>query len=101
VRLLPPLEPAAVLDFVTFEDHVEGVRRSIDRATGVPDAWYDAPTFYFTNPYAMIGPYDDVPVPPGAGVLDFELEVAVVVGREGRDLSAAHARDHIAGGGRR
>ncbi|MDX6350990.1 MAG: hypothetical protein QOF84_5780 [Streptomyces sp.] len=97
VRLLPPLEPPTVRDFVTFEEHVEGVRRSIDQAAGVPEAWYDAPTFYFTNPYAIIGPYDDVPVPPGAGVLDFELEVAVVVGREGRDLSPGQARDHIAG----
>jgi 2-keto-4-pentenoate hydratase/2-oxohepta-3-ene-1,7-dioic acid hydratase in catechol pathway len=97
VRLLPPLEPPTIRDFVTFEEHVEGVRRSIDGSAGVPDAWYDAPTFYFTNPYAVIGPYDDVPVPPGSQVLDFELEVAAVVGREGRDLTPEQARDHIAG----
>ncbi|MEU1518742.1 fumarylacetoacetate hydrolase family protein [Streptomyces sp. NPDC005811] len=97
VRLLPPLEPPTVRDFVTFEEHVEGVRRSVDGAGGVPDAWYDAPTFYFTNPYAMIGAHDDVPVPPGSAVLDFELEVAAVVGRAGRDLTPAEARDHILG----
>ncbi|MFJ1969646.1 fumarylacetoacetate hydrolase family protein [Streptomyces sp. NPDC087903] len=97
VRLLPPLEPPTIRDFVTFEEHVEGVRRSVDGATGVPAAWYDAPTFYFTNPYAVVGPYDDVPVPPGSQVLDFELEVAAVVGREGRDLTPRQARDHIVG----
>ncbi|MFI6492047.1 fumarylacetoacetate hydrolase family protein [Streptomyces sp. NPDC050564] len=97
VRLLPPLEPRTVRDFVTFEEHIEGVRRSVDGAAGVPDAWYDAPTFYFTNPYAVLGPYDDVPVPPGAQVLDFELEVAAVIGREGRDLTPEQARDHIVG----
>ncbi|GGS94766.1 hydroxylase [Planobispora rosea] len=97
VRLLPPVEPPAVRDFVTFEEHVEGVRRSVSGAAGVPDAWYDAPTFYFTNPYAMIGAHDDVPVPPGCRALDFELEVAAVIGREGRDLSPAQARDHIFG----
>jgi 2-keto-4-pentenoate hydratase/2-oxohepta-3-ene-1,7-dioic acid hydratase in catechol pathway len=97
VRLLPPLEPSTVRDFVTFEEHVEGVRRSVDGAAGVPDAWYDAPTFYFTNPYAVIGPYDDVPVPPGAGLLDFELEAAAVIGRAGRDLTPEQARDHIVG----
>ncbi|MCI3275153.1 fumarylacetoacetate hydrolase family protein [Streptomyces cylindrosporus] len=97
VRLLPPLEPPTVRDFVTFEEHVEGVRRSIDGTGGVPEAWYDAPTFYFTNPYAVIGPYDDVPVPPGSKVLDFELEVAAVIGREGRDLTPEQARDHIIG----
>ncbi|MEU1185830.1 fumarylacetoacetate hydrolase family protein [Streptomyces sp. NPDC005820] len=97
VRLLPPLEPPTVRDFVTFEEHVEGVRRSVDGAGGVPEAWYDAPTFYFTNPYAVIGAHDDVPVPPGSSVLDFELEVAAVVGRAGRDLTPAEARDHIVG----
>ncbi|MFI7498206.1 fumarylacetoacetate hydrolase family protein [Streptomyces sp. NPDC049687] len=97
VRLLPPLEPPTVRDFVTFEEHVEGVRRSVDGVGGVPEAWYDAPTFYFTNPYAVIGPYDDVPVPPGSRVLDFELEVAAVIGREGRDLTPEGARDHIIG----
>ncbi|MDQ0681870.1 2-keto-4-pentenoate hydratase/2-oxohepta-3-ene-1,7-dioic acid hydratase in catechol pathway [Streptomyces achromogenes] len=97
VRLLPPLRPPSVRDFVTFEEHVEGVRRSIDGITGAPDAWYDAPTFYFTNPYAVIGAHDDVPVPPGSQVLDFELEVAAVIGREGRDLTPGQARDHIVG----
>lgn len=97
VRLLAPLQPPTIRDFVTFEEHVEGVRRSIDGDAGVPEAWYDAPTFYFTNPYAVIGPYDDVPVPPGSRVLDFELEVAAVIGREGRDLTPEQARDHIVG----
>jgi len=70
VRLLPPLQPPSIRDFVTFEEHVEGVRRSMDGTTGVPDAWYDAPTFYFTSPYAVIG-------------------------REDCDLTPEQARDHI------
>ena len=98
VRLLAPLQPPTVRDFVTFEEHVEGVRRAVSGDSGeLPDAWYDAPTFYFSNPYATIGPDDDVPVPPGCSVLDFELEVAAVVGRTGRDLSPADATAHIAG----
>ncbi len=61
----------------------------------MPDAWYDAPTFYFTNPHAILGPDDDVAVPGGSERLDFELEVAVVVGGRprltptGRDTSSA------------
>ncbi|KUL44517.1 fumarylacetoacetate hydrolase family protein [Streptomyces regalis] len=97
VRLLPPLQPQTVRDFVTFEEHVEGVRRSVDGAAGVPERWYAAPTFYFTNPYAVYGPHDDIPMPPGSAVLDFELEVAAVIGREGRDLTPEQARDHIVG----
>ena len=49
--------------------------------------WYEAPTFYFTNPYALVGAHDDVAVPPGSQLLDFELEVAVVVGRDGASLT--------------
>ncbi|MEE4492888.1 fumarylacetoacetate hydrolase family protein [Streptomyces sp. BE230] len=97
VRLLPPLQPTSVRDFVTFEEHVEGVRRSIDGVAGVPDEWYAAPTFYFTNPHAIYGPRDGIPVPPGSAVLDFELEVGAVIGREGRDLTPERARDHIVG----
>ena len=97
VRLLAPVLPPTVRDFVTFEEHVEGVRRSIDGASGVPEQWYAAPTFYFTNPYSIRGPVDDVPVPPGSQALDFELEVAAVIGRPGRDLTPAQARDVIVG----
>jgi 2-keto-4-pentenoate hydratase/2-oxohepta-3-ene-1,7-dioic acid hydratase in catechol pathway len=86
-----------VRDFVTFEEHVEGVRRSVGGAAGVPHRWYAAPTFYFTNPYAVYGPHDDIPVPPGSNVLDFELEVAAVIGKEGRDLTPEQAREHIVG----
>src|SRR6476646_5250698 len=97
VRLLAPVQPGAVRDFVTFEEHVEGVRRSVDNAAGVPEQWYAAPTFYFTNPYSILGPADDVPVPPGCRAFDFELEVAAVIGRPGRDLTPEQARDHIVG----
>ncbi|MGC9443054.1 fumarylacetoacetate hydrolase family protein [Streptomyces sp. WG5] len=97
VRLLPPLRPTSVRDFVTFEEHVEGVRRWVDGVAGVPEQWYAAPAFYFTNPHAVHGDQDDIPVPPGSSVLDFELEVGAVIGREGRDLTPERARDHIVG----
>ncbi|RSM38409.1 DUF2437 domain-containing protein [Amycolatopsis balhimycina DSM 5908] len=76
VRLLPPLDPPTVRDFVAFEEHVEGMV-----APGsVPPEWYEAPTFYFTNPCALVGAHDDVPIPPGSRLFDFELEVAAVMG---------------------
>jgi 2-keto-4-pentenoate hydratase/2-oxohepta-3-ene-1,7-dioic acid hydratase in catechol pathway len=97
LRLLAPLEPPTIRDFVTFEEHVEGVVASVGDGAGVVPEWYEAPAFYFTNPYAVTGPYDDVPVPPGSAMLDFELEVAVVVGRDGASLTPEQARDHIFG----
>jgi 2-keto-4-pentenoate hydratase/2-oxohepta-3-ene-1,7-dioic acid hydratase in catechol pathway len=80
-----------------FKEHVEGVVASVGDGAGVVPEWYEAPTFYFTNPYAVVGPYDDVPVPPGSQLLDFELEVAAVVGRDGASLTPEQARDHIFG----
>jgi 2-keto-4-pentenoate hydratase/2-oxohepta-3-ene-1,7-dioic acid hydratase in catechol pathway len=80
VRLLPPLTPPTVRDFVAFEEHVEGIVQSVAGGAGVVAEWYDAPTFYFTNPFALVGTGDDVAVPPGSQMLDFELEVAVVIG---------------------
>jgi 2-keto-4-pentenoate hydratase/2-oxohepta-3-ene-1,7-dioic acid hydratase in catechol pathway len=97
VRLLPPLQAPTVRDFVAFEEHVEGVRRSIDGVGGVVPEWFEAPTFYFTNPYALVGAHDDVPVPPGSRQFDFELEVAVVVGRDGASLTPEQAREHVFG----
>ncbi|SFP91201.1 2-keto-4-pentenoate hydratase/2-oxohepta-3-ene-1,7-dioic acid hydratase (catechol pathway) [Geodermatophilus dictyosporus] len=97
VRLLPPLQAPTVRDFVAFEEHVEGVRKAVDGVTGVVDEWYQAPTFYFTNPYALVGAHDDVAVPPGSQRFDFEIEVGVVVGRDGASLTPEEARGHVFG----
>jgi 2-keto-4-pentenoate hydratase/2-oxohepta-3-ene-1,7-dioic acid hydratase in catechol pathway len=97
VRFELPYSPPSVRDFVTFESHVEGVRRSVDGAAGVPEAWYDAPTFYFTNPHALYGPGQAVPRPRTCRALDFELEVACVLGHGGRDLDEKTAKDAIFG----
>src|SRR6185503_1969169 len=94
VRLLPPLDPPTVRDFVAFEEHVEGVVASVGNGAGVVPEWYQAPTFYFTNPYALIGAHDDVPVPPGSRLFDFECEVAVV---DGASLSPEQAREAVFG----
>lgn len=97
VRLLPPIAPPTIRDFVAFEEHVEGVLRAVTAEAAVPPEWYQAPTFYFTNPYAVVGAFDDVAVPPGSERFDFELEVACVVGRDGRSLTPEQARGHVFG----
>ncbi|WP_457253920.1 fumarylacetoacetate hydrolase family protein [Pedococcus sp. P5_B7] len=97
VTLQLPYRPPSIRDFVTFEAHVEGVRKSVDGASGVPDAWYDAPTFYFTNPHALYGPGAAIPRPKECKALDFELEVACVLGRGGTDLDEKQAHESIFG----
>ncbi|MET0147550.1 MAG: fumarylacetoacetate hydrolase family protein [Acidimicrobiales bacterium] len=85
VTVLNPLpDPPSVRDFMIFEDHARNAR--VGTGTEVPAAWYAAPVFYFTNPAALLGPGEPVVVPAGCRALDFELEVACVIGREARDL---------------
>jgi len=95
-RLLPPVQAASIRDFITFEQHVEGSFTGIREPAVVPE-WYEIPTFYFTNPHALIGPHDPVPMPPGCTVFDFELEVAAIIGVDGHNLPVEDAERHIAG----
>jgi 2-keto-4-pentenoate hydratase/2-oxohepta-3-ene-1,7-dioic acid hydratase in catechol pathway len=98
VRLLAPLHPASIRDSVSFEAHVEGARRSQEGARdAVPERWYEAPCFYFTNPHVCAGPFDEVERFPGSGQFDLELEVGVVYGAHGRNLSPAEATAGIVG----
>jgi len=95
-RWLCPLDRLASLrDFLGFEDHV--VRGAQRRGTPVPPYWYEAPVYYKGNHRQVIGPDDVCPWPAYAGRLDFELEMAMVVGRAGRDVSRQRAGDHIFG----
>jgi fumarylacetoacetate (FAA) hydrolase len=83
VGLLAPIpEPPAVRDFYAFERHIATTRR--DRGADVPPEWYEIPVFYFSNPAAIFGPDADVPYPAGTEMLDYELEVAAVIGAGGR-----------------
>jgi 2-keto-4-pentenoate hydratase/2-oxohepta-3-ene-1,7-dioic acid hydratase in catechol pathway len=96
VRLLAPVpRPPSVRDFYAFEQHVRTARQR--RGLEMDPDWYELPVFYFSNPVAITGPFDDVAVPPGSSALDFELEVAAIVGLEGSDLDRDTAERHIAG----
>lgn len=95
-RLLAPVpEPPSVRDFMAFEAHVVTSYAALGAA--VAPVWYDQPVFYFSNPAAVLGPTDPVPLAPGTEEYDFELEVAAVVGTAGADLDPAQAEDHVAG----
>ncbi|HEY3211000.1 MAG TPA: fumarylacetoacetate hydrolase family protein [Actinomycetota bacterium] len=96
VRLLAPVRrPPSIRDFYAFERHVRTARQR--RGLDMDPDWYELPVFYFSNPVAVTGPFDDVAVPPGSSALDFELEVAAIVGRGGADLDPEAAERHIAG----
>jgi len=78
----PVLHPPSVRDFYAFEQHVKTARAS--RGLEVPAEWYELPVFYFSNPAAIYGPGDEIPAPPETKELDYELEVAAIVGAHGQ-----------------
>jgi fumarylacetoacetate (FAA) hydrolase len=93
VRLRAPiLQPPTIRDFMVYEGHANagGTRQ-------LSDAWYRLPIFYFSNPLCVFGPEDAVPYPSASDMLDYELELAAVIGREGSNVAEADALSHIAG----
>ncbi|HUE26760.1 MAG TPA: fumarylacetoacetate hydrolase family protein [Solirubrobacteraceae bacterium] len=73
----------SIRDFMAFEEHVRNARAVSGRGE-VPEAWYEAPRFYFSNPAAVYCDGDEVPRPPDTAALDYELELACVIGENGR-----------------
>lgn len=94
ITLLAPLpRPNSIRDCLAFEEHV---KNSLG-GQGVPPAWYEIPIYYKGNPDTVAGPGDDVVWPSYTQLLDYELEFAAVIGREGVDIPKEEAWDYIAG----
>ena len=93
--LAPVPNPTSCRDGYAFRQHVAAARRN----RGVPMiAEFDQyPIFYFTNHNAIMGPGEIPCMPDHFQKLDFELEVAVVLGKRGRNVKAENADDYIAG----
>jgi 2-keto-4-pentenoate hydratase/2-oxohepta-3-ene-1,7-dioic acid hydratase in catechol pathway len=93
VRLLSPLpRPNSLRDCMAFEEHVENTM-----GEDVPDVWYEQPIYYKGNPDSVCGTGETVLWPDTSNLMDFELELAAVIGREGRDIPIEGADAHIAG----
>ena len=96
VTLLSPLpHPPSVRDGYAFRQHVEAARRN----RGVPmiPEFDHFPIFYFTNSMAITGPGPVVVQRQAQQQLDFELEVAVVIGKAGKNIPASRADEYILG----
>jgi fumarylacetoacetate (FAA) hydrolase len=93
--LAPVPSPTSCRDGYAFRQHVAAARRN----RGVPmiPEFDQYPIFYFTNHNAIMGPGAIPCMPDHFQKLDFELEVAVVLGKRGRNVKAENADDYIAG----
>ncbi|WP_241154311.1 fumarylacetoacetate hydrolase family protein [Staphylospora marina] len=95
-KLLSPLPlPSSIRDFYAFEQHVKTSR--MRRGLQMIPEWYEIPVFYYSNHRSVFGPDDPVKKPSYTDRLDFELEIACVIGKRGRDIPRERALEHIAG----
>jgi fumarylacetoacetate (FAA) hydrolase len=96
VQLLAPIPfPASCRDGYAFRQHVEAARRN--RKVPMIPEFDQYPVFYYTNHHSVQGPGEIRCMPDHFNKLDFELEVAVVISRPGRNIRAAEADSYIAG----
>lgn len=96
VKLLSPLpKPMGFRDFYAFEEHVRTARAS--RGLEMVPEWYHFPVFYFSNPRSFQGDQAEIPKPVNSRALDFELEVACIIGKRGKNISVEEARNYIFG----
>jgi len=96
VQLLAPVpRPTSCRDGYAFRQHVAAARRN--RKVEMIPQFDQYPIFYFTNHNAIQGPGNIECMPDHFEKLDFELEIAAVVGKKGRNIIAAEADDYIAG----
>ena len=108
VKLLAPLPvPESIRDCSVFEQHLKNAAKFMAGSksapgqegglASVPPLWYRQPPYYKGNRFSVIGPQQDIIWPPSCERLDFELEVAIVIGRQGRDIPRARAHEYIFG----
>jgi 2-keto-4-pentenoate hydratase/2-oxohepta-3-ene-1,7-dioic acid hydratase in catechol pathway len=96
IRFHAPLDRISTYrDFYAHEKHVKkGFEK---RNEAVPEAWYEIPAYYKGAVEGFIGPDDEVLWPSYTEVLDYELELAIVIGKDGKNIKEEDALDHIFG----
>lgn len=96
-----PIRPVQYRDCLVFEEHLKNSFAAAEKMTGrrfeIPQVWYDQPIYYKGNRMSFIGDGEDILWPAYAEFLDIELELAMVVGRKGKDIRAAEAEPYIWG----
>jgi 2-keto-4-pentenoate hydratase/2-oxohepta-3-ene-1,7-dioic acid hydratase in catechol pathway len=91
----PIVRPPLLRDFMAFETHLQNIYPKLGRP--IPPEWYNLPVYYKGNTGSVGAHGDDIPIPSYAKELDYEFELAFVVGRGGKNISRENASDHIYG----
>jgi 2-keto-4-pentenoate hydratase/2-oxohepta-3-ene-1,7-dioic acid hydratase in catechol pathway len=114
VKLLAPIpRPRQLRDFNNDPTHMRDAGKGLmklkaqldgkpapaegELQISVPEVYFKLPLFYFSNRYTVVGHEADIRRPSYCARLDYELEMAMVIGREGKDISQSEARNYIFG----
>ena len=109
MKLLAPIpRPPRLRDFLCFELHVRqsranrylfgmGTERLDPAKIEIAKIWYERPVYYKGNPFSVVGHDAEVQWPAYSRIIDYELEIGLVIGRQGRNVSQADAPAHIFG----
>lgn len=95
VLLAPVPFPTSCRDGYAFRQHVAAARRN--RKVDMIAEFDQYPIFYFTNHHGIQGPGDISVMPDHLEKLDFELEAAIVICKQGRNITAEEADEYIGG----
>ena len=93
--LAPVPHPTSCRDGYAFRQHVEAARKN--RGVEMIPEFDQYPIFYFTNHQAVEGPGNIYCMPDHFQQLDFELEIAIVIGKKGKNIKASEADAYISG----
>ncbi len=119
-RLRAPLPvPAQMRDFLTFERHLTQSMATMAKmraaaagetdpeaalqraqaagALTIPPIWYEQPVYYKANRFAVSGPDDEIVWPAYSQIMDYECELACVIGKAGKDIKKERAHEHMFG----
>jgi 2-keto-4-pentenoate hydratase/2-oxohepta-3-ene-1,7-dioic acid hydratase in catechol pathway len=109
VALLAPIpRPPRIRDFLCFELHVRqsranrylfgmGAERVDPAKIEIAKVWYDRPVYYKGNPFSVVGHDAEVHWPSYSRTIDYELEIGLVIGKGGRNVSKESALEHVFG----
>lgn len=88
LSLLAPVTPSKVVAVgLNYRDHAREMGKALP----------SEPLVFLKPPSAVVGPEARIVIPPGAGRVDCEVEVGIVIGRTARNVRAAEARDYVLG----
>ncbi|PLR82989.1 fumarylacetoacetate hydrolase domain-containing protein 2 [Bacillus canaveralius] len=95
-KLLSPItRPPMLRDFMAFETHLKNIYPKLGKE--IPPEWYEMPAYYKGNPSSLSTHGDEIPMPSYAQELDFEFELAIIIGRGGKNIPREDALSHVFG----